>query len=75
MTGATFLEGDIKNILNITAVHKSSDYNLPKNLRFNYTTFPMKQCEISDFPDDEVSQGYFKSWEGYSIFCPDFSEN
>jgi hypothetical protein len=44
MTGATFLKDDIKNILNITAVHKSSNYFLPNkpNQRFNYTTFPMK---------------------------------
>ena len=60
LTGeAVFLDNVTAQYMKVVFVHRSANYYLPKVTRNNYTYFPAKQCDASDFKSDNVSQSLF----------------
>ena len=55
-----------------------ANYYIPKNdglNRFIYKNISARNCTLEDFGDDQESIDIFRSWDGYSMVCPDFGED
>jgi hypothetical protein len=35
----------------------------------------MKPCTLEDFGTDEVSAGYYYSWNGFMLLCPEITND
>ena len=69
-----FLKDGVNRYLNITYVQVSENWYNIDNV-YTETLIPAKHCEQSDFGNDKRSVNFFKSWAGFSLFCPQLENN
>lgn len=67
-----FLEDDVERYIQLLFVQGSENWYQanPKDfIKKNSTR--ARQCKLEDFGDGKESLGYFESWTGFSLLCPD----
>ena len=57
--------------MNVSAIQVDTNWNLKGDNFQNETVFLMKPCTIEDFGGDDVAAGYYYSWNGFTILCPE----
>ena len=77
--GTPYINGSagFSQYVNVYWTQVIANYYIPKNQglnRFIYKNITARNCTQEDFGESQANIDIFKSWEGYSMICPDFGE-
>ena len=65
----------MKKYISIKYKYVNVDWNVSPNGKFTHKYFPARDCKKEDFGTADMVDGWFKSWEGFSMICPDFENS